>query len=72
MVINTLYYAILRLAVIFLIIIGIFVFVTLSIVIFAKKFNCEEKLFNDRVFSFLGKRKDFKENIKPRDRKSVV
>ena len=65
MIINTLYYAILRLAVIFLIIIGIFVFVTLSIVIFAKKFNCEEKLFNDRVFSFLGKRKDFKENIKP-------
>lgn len=65
MTISTLHYAILKLAVLFLIMIGIFVFVILSIVIFAKKFNCEEKLFNDRVFSFLGKRKDFKENIKP-------
>ena len=48
-----------------LILIGIFIFVTLSIVIFAKKFNCEEKIFNGRVFSFLGKRKDFKKGIKP-------
>ena len=60
MIISTLHYAILKLAVLLLIMIGIFVFVILSIVIFAKKFNCEEKLFNDRVFSFLGKRKDFK------------
>ena len=58
--ISNLNYIILRLGVLFLILIGIFVFVTLSIVIFAKKFNCEEKLFNGRVFSFLGKRKDFK------------
>lgn len=65
MTISNLNYAILRLAVLFFIMIGIFVFVTLSIVIFAKKFNCEEKLFNDRFFSFLGKRKNFKENIKP-------
>ncbi len=64
-IISNLHYAILRLGVLFLILIGIFVFVTLSIVIFAKKFNCEEKLFNGRVFSFLGKRKDFKQGIKP-------
>ena len=63
--ISNLNYIILRLGVLFLILIGIFVFVTLSIVIFAKKFNCEEKLFNGRVFSFLGKRKDFKQGIKP-------
>ena len=44
--ISNLNYIILRLGVLFLILIGIFVFVTLSIVIFAKKFNCEEKLFN--------------------------
>ena len=63
--ISNLNYIILRLGVLFLILVGIFVFVTLSIVIFAKKFNCEEKLFNGRVFSFLGKRKDFKQGIKP-------
>ena len=55
----------LRLGVLFLILIGVFIFVTLSIVIFAKKFNCEEKVFNGRIFSFLGNRKEFKEGIKP-------
>ena len=64
-VINNLNYVLLRLGVLLLILIGIFIFVTLSIVIFAKKFNCEEKVFNGRVFSFLGNRKDFKEAIKP-------
>lgn len=64
-IISNLQYAILRMGVLLLILIGIFIFVTLSIVIFAKKFNCEEKIFNGRVFSFLGKRKDFKKGIKP-------
>ena len=64
-VINNLNYVLLRLGVLFLILIGVFIFVTLSIVIFAKKFNCEEKVFNGRIFSFLGNRKDFKEAIKP-------
>lgn len=64
-IISNLQYAILRMGVLLLILIGIFIFVTLSIVIFAKKFNCEEKVFNGRVFSFLGKRKDFKKGIKP-------
>ena len=64
-VINNLNYVLLRLGVLLLILIGIFIFVTLSIVIFAKKFNCEEKVFNGRIFSFLGKRKEFKEGIKP-------
>ena len=54
-----------RLGVLLLILIGVFIFVTLSIVIFAKKFNCEEKVFNGRIFSFLGNRKEFKEGIKP-------
>ena len=44
-VINNLNYVLLRLGVLLLILIGIFIFVTLSIVIFAKKFNCEEKVF---------------------------
>lgn len=64
-VINNLNYVLLRLGVLLLILIGIFIFVTLSIVIFAKKFNCEEKVFNGRIFSFLGNRKEFKEGIKP-------
>lgn len=64
-IISNLNYIILKLGVLFLLLIGIFIFVTLSIVIFAKKFNCEEKLFNDKVFSFLGKRKNFKKGIKP-------
>lgn len=51
--------------VLFLILIGIFAFVILSILIFAKKFNCEEQMFNGKVFSFLGKRKYFKKGIKP-------
>lgn len=65
MIISNLNYIILKMFVLLMILIGIFSFVILSIVIFAKKFNCEEKLFNDRVFSFLGKRKDFKSEIKP-------
>ena len=64
-VINNLNYVLLRLGVLLLILIGIFIFVTLSIVIFAKKFNFEEKVFNGRIFSFLGNRKEFKEGIKP-------
>lgn len=64
-VINNLNYVLLRLGVLLLILIGVFIFVTLSIVIFAKKFNCEEKVFNGRIFSFLGNRKEFKEGIKP-------
>ena len=64
-VINNLNYVLLRLGVLLLILIGIFIFVTLSIVIFAKKFNCEKKVFNGRIFSFLGNRKEFKEGIKP-------
>ena len=64
-VINNLNYVLLRLGVLLLILIGIFIFVTLSIVIFAKKFNCEEKVCNGRIFSFLGNRKEFKEGIKP-------
>lgn len=64
-IISNLNYIILRLGVLFFILIGILAFVTLSIVILAKKFNCEEKLFNERIFSFLGKRKDFKYGIKP-------
>ena len=64
-VINNLNYVLLRLGVLLLILIGIFIFVTLLIVIFAKKFNCEEKVFNGRIFSFLGNRKEFKEGIKP-------
>ena len=63
--ISSLSYVLLKFVVLFMIMIGIFAFVTLSIVIFAKKFNCEEKIFNGRVFSCLGSRKDFREGIKP-------
>lgn len=63
--ISNLSYLLLKLLVPFMIIVGSFILLTLLIVIFAKKFNCQDKIFNGRVFSFLGSRKNFKKGIKP-------
>lgn len=63
--ISNLSYLLLKLLVPFMIIVGSFILIILLIVIFAKKFNCQDKIFNGRVFSFLGSRKNFKKGIKP-------
>lgn len=58
-------YNISKLIALFCIISGVFIFSILSIVIFARKFGCEKEVLNGKLFSFLGKRKNFKYPVEP-------